>query len=147
LKGLPLAYNRDMQEDKEPVFDASDTVQLCLAAMTGLIPTITVHEERMASAVREGFLEATELADYLVEQGMPFREAHAVIGRIVLHCSKQNIRLGDLSHGDLYEFSSLFGEDALRLLDPTVMVDRRDHPGGTARARVQQALEDAKASL
>lgn len=147
LKGLPLAYNRDMQEDKEPAFDACDTVQVSLAAMSGLIPTITVDKERMASAVREGFLEATELADYLVEQGMPFREAHAVIGRIVLHCSKRDIRLGDLSHGDLQAFSSLFREDALRLLDPCVMVDRRDHPGGTARARVIEALENAKTLL
>ncbi len=147
MKGLPLTYNRDMQEDKLPLFDASDTVQLCLAAMARMIPAVEVHAGRMEAAAREGFLEATDLADYLVEKGVPFREAHHTIGRIVAHCVKHGLRLGDLPEEELRAYSGEFGADALDLLDPRAIVERRGHVGGTAALRVREALQEARAAL
>ena len=147
MKGLPLAYNRDMQEDKEPLFDAADTVQLCLPAAAGMSRAITFHGDRMAETASEGFLEATELADYLVTKGAPFREAHGIIGQIVLHLTRAKRKLPDLSLEELREFSDKFDDDALALLDLKVAVARRDHPGGTAHTRVAEALQNARRRL
>ncbi|HPC15339.1 MAG TPA: argininosuccinate lyase [Candidatus Hydrogenedentes bacterium] len=147
MKGLPLAYNRDLQEDKEPLFDASDTLQLCLAAVARMIPAIRVNAARMAEAAREGFMEATDLADALVNAGMPFRDAHAVVGRIVLHCVRNGKRLTDLSLSEIQTFSPLFNEKIRYALDMHAIVKKRDLPGGTAPRRVMAALRRAKARL
>ena len=147
MKGLPMTYNRDLQEDKEPVFDASDTLQLCLAVVAKMIPTIKVNADAMLEATQEGFLEATDLADYLVTQGMPFREAHEVIGKMVLHCTKKKIRFADLTVEEFQSFSKLFDQDVHKILDPTDIVAQRKTPGGTAPQRVRAALKSAKNRL
>ena len=147
MKGLPLTYNRDLQEDKEPAFDAADTLQICLAVVARMIPAIRVNEQRMAQATREGFMEATDLADALVGKGMPFREAHEVVGRIVLYCLRHNKRLTDLTLEELIPFSPLFDAIIVAGLCPRTLVRRRDVPGGTARKRVAEALRRAKRSL
>ena len=147
IKGLPLAYNRDMQEDKEPVFDASDTVQLCLAVTTKMIPSIRVNRDLMLAATREGFLEATDLADYLVGKGLPFREAHEVVGKLVLACTKSGRRLPELSLADLKKASPQFDRDVTALFDPMKLAQRRDVPGGTAPRRVKAALKRARRRL
>lgn len=147
MKGLPLTYNRDLQEDKEPAFDASDTLQLCLAVYVRMIPAIAVHADTMAAAAGEGFMEATDLADYLVTRGMPFREAHESIGRIVLYCIREKKRLPDLSFDEYRMFSPLFDMDVFRVLSAEAIVRRRDHFGGTAPRQVRAALKRARKRL
>jgi argininosuccinate lyase len=147
MKGLPLTYNRDLQEDKEPLFDASDTIQLCLAVVTGMIPSIRVRADAMTAAVQEGFLEATDVADYLVGKGMPFREAHGVVGRMVLHCEKHGKRLAELTTEEFRSFSPRFASDVHRCLDPESILRRRDNVGGTAPKRVRSAIRAARKAL
>lgn len=147
MKGLPLAYNRDFQEDKEPVFDVSDTVQICLEAAARMIPSIRVNTDRMALAVREGYMEATDLADALAMKGLPFREAHGIVGELVLYCEKQYKRLSDLSLDELRMFSPLFDASSLTALKPRAIAARRKAPGGTAPSRVKAALKKARRSL
>jgi len=147
MKGLPMTYNRDMQEDKEAVFDASDTVQLCLAVVARMMGEIKVNAQRTLDAAREGFMEATDLADALVRHGMPFREAHGVVGRIVVFCVKQQRRLTDLSLDELKTFSDLFDSSILAALKPQAIIARRDVPGGTARKQVVAALKRAQKNL
>jgi argininosuccinate lyase len=141
LKGLPMTYNRDLQEDKEPVFDASDTVQLCLAVMARMLPSINVHEDAMFDATQEGFLEATDLADYLAAKGLPFREAHEIVGKMVLDCTKKGLKLSDLSLDDLNAYSNMYEKDALKLMDPNALVNRRKTFGGTALTQVKKSLK------
>jgi argininosuccinate lyase len=147
LKGLPLTYNRDLQEDKERAFDAADTVQLCLEVFARMIPSIRVRREAMATATREGFMEATDLADYLVGKGLPFRAAHAIVGKLVLHCVRTGTLLPDTSLDDLRMFSPLFDTDVFAVLSPEAIVRRRDHIGGTAPRRVRAALRRARAQI
>jgi argininosuccinate lyase len=147
MKGLPMTYNRDMQEDKEPAFDAADTVELCLAVTAKMVPSIQVRRDAMLAATREGFLEATDLADYLAAKGLPFREAHEVVGKLVLACAKNGRRLPDLSIEDLKKASPLFGRDVTALFDPMTLAQRRDVPGGTAPRRVKAALKRARKRL
>ncbi|GMV90668.1 MAG: argininosuccinate lyase [Candidatus Hydrogenedentota bacterium] len=147
MKGLPMTYNRDLQEDKEPLFDASDTIQLCVAVVARMIPSIKVRPDAMIAAAREGFLEATDVADYLVGKGMPFREAHGVVGRIVLHCEKHGKRLPDLTTQEFQTFSPRFSADVHRLLDSESIVNRRDNLGATAPTRVRAALRAARKML
>ena len=147
MKGLPLTYNRDMQEDKEPAFDASDTLHLCVATVARMVPSIAIHTDAMQEATRDGFLEATDLADYLTTKGMPFREAHEVVGKLVLRCSKQDQRLADLTLEDFQNASKLFKADVQSLLDPLALIRRRDVPGGTAPKRVRAALKRARKRL
>jgi argininosuccinate lyase len=147
MKGLPLTYNRDLQEDKEPVFDTADTIQLSLAVIARMIPSIKVHDNVMVDAAGEGFLEATDLADYLVTQGMPFRQAHEVVGRMVVYCIGKDKRLPELSVEELRTFSELFDERVPAMLDLAAIVKRRDNPGGTAPRRVRAALRKAKRDL
>ena len=144
MKGLPLTYNRDMQEDKEPVFDASDTVQLCLAVVARMLPTIRFNTDAMREAAREGYLEATDVADYLVDKGVPFREAHGIVGRVVLHCVKTQKRLPELALDEFKKFSPKFERDVFRCLDPKAIVRRRDHVGGTAPRQVKAAIKRAR---
>ncbi|MCY6371936.1 argininosuccinate lyase [Clostridium ganghwense] len=117
MKGLALTYNKDMQEDKEPFFDASDTVLKCLKIMNGMLGTLKVKKENMYKAVKKGFLNATEGADYLVNKGMPFRDAHGVIGAIVLYCEENDKAIEDLSLEELKKFSDLFDEDVYDFID------------------------------
>ena len=147
LKGLPLTYNRDLQEDKEPAFDTSDTVQLCLAVITRMIPSILVRPDRMLAATQDGYLEATDLADYLVVKGMPFREAHEVVGRLVLDCSKRRLKFSELGLSEFKRFSDLFELDVVPMLAPEEIVRRRDSYGGTAQKRVKAALNRARKSI
>jgi argininosuccinate lyase len=147
MKGLPLTYNRDLQEDKEPVFDASDTLQLCLKVVARMIPSIRVDADRMAQAAREGYMEATDLADALVEKGVPFRDAHQIVGKIVLHCSKQKRPLSDLTLDEFCVFSPLFDREVMSLLDARAIVKRRNTFGGTSPRQVMAALMRARRSL
>ncbi|HCL4548612.1 argininosuccinate lyase [Clostridium botulinum] len=117
MKSLPLAYNKDMQEDKEPFFDAKDTVISCLKVMEGIISTLKVNKENLMKSVKKGFLNATEAADYLVNKGMAFRDAHKVIGEIVIYCEDKNSVIEDLSLEELKQFSDLFCEDIYRFID------------------------------
>ena len=147
MKGLPLTYNRDLQEDKEPVFDASDTLQLCLKVVARMIPSIHVDADRMAQAAREGYMEATDLADALVEKGVPFRDAHQIVGKIVLLCSKQKRPLSDLTLDEFCVFSPLFDREVMSLLDARAVVKRRNTFGGTSPRQVMAALKRARRSL
>ncbi len=147
MKGLPMTYNRDMQEDKPPVFDASDTLQLCLAVVTRMLSSVRVDRDNMLRATEHGFLEATDLADYLARKGTPFREAHDAIGHLVLRCIRQKCRFSDLTLVDFKQISVLFEEDVFALLTPEAIVAARKTIGGTARTRVRQALRRARQRL
>jgi len=141
LKGLPLAYNKDMQEDKEAVFDAFDTTSASLRVTATVLRNLRVNEERVVAASSSGYMNATELADYLVRKGMPFREAHEVVGRIVMRA----IELGkELEQMDLGEFSPLIGEDVYEALSLESTLAAKRQIGGTARGRVDEALEEAR---
>jgi argininosuccinate lyase len=144
LKGLPLAYNKDLQEDKEPLFDAFDTVHDCLRIMTGVIRTLHIHGDRMRLATRRGYLTATDLADYLVGRGLPFREAHGVVAGLVRRCETTGRTLEDLSPDELRQASPAFAADARAALDLDRAVARRAVPGGTAPERVAEALAEAR---
>jgi len=117
MKGLPLAYNKDMQEDKEPFFDGVDTVIKCLMVMNGMLSTMKINKEVMFDSVKKGFLNATEGADYLVNKGMAFRDAHGVIGAIVLYCEEKNTPIEDLTLAELKSFSDLFDNDIYEFID------------------------------
>jgi argininosuccinate lyase len=136
IKGLPLAYNKDLQEDKEPLFDAVDQVLLALAAVTGMIATATFVPERMQAAADDPALSATDLAEWLVAAGTPFREAHAIVGGLV-----RESLAGDESLATLVEHHARFGPDAAALVAPGVAVRRRTTPGGAGPAPVHVQLE------
>ena len=147
LKGLPLAYNKDMQEDKEPAFDAVDTYTDSLHAMTGMLATMRVNAERMRAGALGGFMAATDLADYLAVRGVPFREAHEIVGRLVLACEREGRTLQELTLEELQAASSSFGGDALSAVDVHAVVARRDTYGGTAPGRVAEQLSGVRARL
>ncbi|TDB38861.1 MAG: argininosuccinate lyase [Actinobacteria bacterium] len=147
LKALPLAYNKDMQEDKEPAFDAIDTLADALTAAEGMLSTMRVNAARMAEGACGGFMAATDLADYLAAHGMPFREAHEVVGKLVLACERDGRTLQQLTHAELVSASPVFGEDALAAVDIATVVSRRITEGGTAPARVAEQLLQAAAAL
>ncbi len=147
LKGLPLAYNKDMQEDKEALFDARDTLVKSLVVFNAMLSTCTFKDENMARGAAGGFTNATDAADYLVKKGMPFRDAHAVIGHLVLHCVKENKAILDLSLEELKAFSPLFEQDVFEACSMHACVTLRDVPGGPAPARVQQSIDAGKAWL
>jgi argininosuccinate lyase len=147
LKGLPLAYNKDLQEDKELVFDSLDTLIDCLRVAQVVVRTLKVNRAAASAAVEEGFLNATDLADYLVRKGMPFRKAHELVGRIVLQCESQKLELQQLSLEQYQAFSSLIGEDVYAALSLQGSINARSVVGGTATARVTEALEQAEKNL
>ncbi len=147
LKGLPLAYNKDMQEDKEGVFDAVDTLSDSLVVMTGMIRTMTVNADAMRKGAHGGFMAATDLADYLVGKGMPFRDAHAVVGRLVLECEKRGKTLQELSVDELKQADSLFDAGALDAVDIDKIVARRITAGGTGHDAVKVQLDQARERL
>ncbi len=147
VKGLPLTYNRDLQEDKEPVFDALDTVKASLAITAELLANTAFDRERLREATRGGFMTATDLADYLVRRNMPFREAHGVVGRIVARCQERGIELADMTLEEMREFSDLIGPDVLDVLSVEGSVNSRVSAGGTAQVRVEEALARAEQQL
>ncbi len=147
LKGLPLTYNRDLQEDKAIVFNAVDTTLASLSAMSQLVETATFNAERMSQSLVRDFSTATDLADYLVQKGLPFREAHRVVGQLVLHLSEQGKGLEDATLDDLRLFSEKFDTDALEILQPEKSVERRKELAGTAKRSVQRQLRQAKSEL
>ena len=148
MKGQPLAYNKDNQEDKEPVFDIVDTLGPTLAIMTDLIAGgIEADAARMRAAASEGFATATDLADYLVRKGVPFRDAHEVVAQAVRHAESEHRDLSELPLASLQRFSSLIGEDVYVVLTLEGSVASRAHPGGTAPEQVLAAIRAARASL
>lgn len=140
MKGTPLAYNRDFQEDKEGMFDAADTLLHCLEITAALLPGVTVHADRMRQAAEQGFILATDLADYLVKKGLPFRQAHQVVGRIVRHCLNQGRILSDLTLSELKKFSPRFQKDVAAVLSLEASLRARAVIGGTAPARVRREI-------
>ncbi len=147
LKGLPLSYNRDLQEDKEALFDALDTVTAALQVLTELIKGLTVHRAALARAAGSGYLLATELADYLVAKGVPFREAHHTTGQLVRACIDSKRGLRDLTLADLRNFSEHFEKDALDVLTVEGAIERKGQVGGTARKQVEARLKALEKAL
>jgi argininosuccinate lyase len=146
-KGLPLTYNRDLQEDKEPVFDTATTLRDCLEVTSGVVSGLRIHVERMREAASDPMLLATDLAERLVVEGVPFRDAHEAVGRVVGHCLEKDVDLRSLSREDLEAFHPAFPADARDLVDLEGALEGRSLPGGTARVRVSEALELAEREL
>ena len=144
MKGLPLAYNKDMQEDKEAVFDTVDTVKICLQIASIVLKNMRVNEAKTRAAATKGYLNATELADYLVLKGVPFRTAHDAVGRVVLHAIAQNKELGELELKDFQQFSGAIEKDVFEALSLEQTLASKNQIGGTAPERVYEALEAAK---
>jgi argininosuccinate lyase len=144
MKGLPLSYNRDMQEDKEPLFDTVDTLKGCLEVYERLIPRLKVNRTAMEKAVTTGFLNATDMADYLVTKGITFRDAHRCSGEVVRYALGQDKELHELTLKELRAFSKVFAEDVFEVLSPLQMINRRLSAGGTARKNVVRAIQKAK---
>jgi len=147
LKSLPLAYNKDMQEDKEPAFDAIDTLADSLRAVEGMVASMRVNVDAMRSGATGGFMAATDLADYLAAHGMPFREAHEVVGKIVLACEREGRTLQQLTLEELRTASPVFGDDSLAAVDLDAIVARRTTAGGTGHERVTEQLAAAREVL
>jgi argininosuccinate lyase len=147
LKGLPLSYNRDLQEDKEPVFDAANTLRQTLDVLAPMLKAIKFRPERMRAAAADGFLNATDLADYLVRKGVPFREAHETVGRIVRECVDSGQRLEGLPLDRLRYFSRAFEADVFKYISLDACVDRRRSAGGTSSRLVAEAIRRAKQTL
>ena len=144
LKGLPLTYNKDMQEDKEGMFDTVHTLTGSLKIFAGMIETMSVGKEAMESAVHQDFSNATELADYLAAKGIPFREAHEIVGKLVLLCINKNCYLLDLSLTELKQACPEIDEDVYGILSPREAVRRRNSYGGTGFEQVRNQMEKAR---
>ncbi len=147
MKGLPLAYNKDMQEDKELSFDAIDTVKGCLALFTGMISTTTFRKDVMESSAKSGFTNATDAADYLVSHGVPFRDAHTIVGQLVLLCLDKGIALDDLSLEEFRAVSPVFGEDIYEAISMETCVKRRITTGAPGQDAMKQAIQVYKRRL
>jgi len=143
MKGQPLTYNRDSQEDKEPLFDSADSLEACLDVFIGMVPQMKFHRKNMRAAATAGYTTATDLADYLVRQGMAFRDAHEVVGRAVAYAVAEDIALEEVPLDRMREFSPLIGEEVYAVLDPAGSVASRNHVGGTAPERVREAAVTA----
>ncbi|RLC31943.1 MAG: argininosuccinate lyase [Deltaproteobacteria bacterium] len=144
MKSLPLAYDRDMQEDKQPMMDAVDTLQACIEVVTGMLPRLKFNSETMRAAASKGFLNATDMADYLVMKGVPFREAHSSVGQAVSYALDHKKELQELTLEELKKFSGFIDEDIFDVLTVEQMIDRRKSAGGTATANVKAAIEAAE---
>jgi argininosuccinate lyase len=147
MKGQPLAYNKDNQEDKEPLFDTADTLRDTLRIFADMVPGIKVKPEAMRAALRQGYATATDLADYLVKKGLPFRDAHEAVARATRECERRGCDISELSLGDLRGFSPLVADDVFAVLTVEGSLAARDHIGGTAPAQVQQAILRARKRL
>ena len=146
MKSLPLAYNKDMQEDKPPVFDAVDTLKASIGIFTEMISTITFNKDTMRAAVKNGFMNATDAADYLVRKGIPFRDCYEIIGRIVLHCVNNNTAIEDIPLETLREFSDKFDEDIYENITAEACVNAKKSKGSTSFASVREQLAAIKNS-
>ena len=144
MKGLPLAYNKDMQEDKEPVFDAVDTVKMCLPVFTGMLSTMRVLPEKMRRAAGGGFINATDCADYLAKKGMPFRDAYTTVGNLVYYCGQQGKLLEELSLEELQKISPLFGEDVYEALRLETCMGQRSSYGGPAVEETTRQIQELR---
>jgi argininosuccinate lyase len=142
LKGLPSTYDKDLQEDKQPVFQATDTLLAIMPVLAGAIKTVAIHPERMLAAIDPSMM-ATDLADYLVQKGMPFREAHAAAGRAVRMAAEKNVSLDQLTLNDLQTLGA-FDADVVHVFDPMRSVEKRNTTGGTAPEAVKKQLVKAK---
>ena len=147
MKGLPLAYNRDLQEDKEPVFDAIDNLALLLPAMTGLVATLTFHTDRLAALAPQGFALATDIAEWLVRQRVPFREAHELAGACVRLCEERGIELAELTDADFAAISPRLLPEVRSVLTVAGSLASRSGYGGTAPGRVAEQLVRLRAAL
>ena len=147
MKGLPLTYNKDMQEDKESLFDAVDTVEKCLMVMTRLLEELSFNKKVMKNAIDKGYLVATDLADYLVGQGLTFRKAHQIVGEMVLYAIDQKKEFNQLTLDEMNRFSKEIDNDVYAWLDPAQCVKRRNLPGGTAPERVRKSIKKAKREI
>ena len=144
MKGIPLAYNKDMQEDKEPIFDAIDTVKLCLPVFCDMISTMTVKKENMLKGAKGGFTNATDVADYLVKKGVPFRDAHAIVGKLVFYAISKDKALDDLKIEEFREFSDKIDADIYDAISMETCVNGRTVIGGPAKSTVENAIAEAK---
>jgi argininosuccinate lyase len=147
MKALPLAYNHDMQEDKKPLFDTVSTLESSLFLMSKMIETMQINKEKMEKGTKDDFSTATELADYLVKKGLSFREAHKLVGKIVLYCLENNNHLENLALSELKAFHKSFDEKTLKILTPQAAVKAKDSYGGTSLKRVEESIKSAKATL
>lgn len=144
LKGLPLAYNKDMQEDKEQIFDALDTVKMCLPVFCGMLATMKINKNAMLEGAKGGFTNATDVADYLVKKGLPFRDAHAVVGKMVAYCLDTNKVIDSLTMDEFKDFSLLFDEDIYTAISLETCVNMRKIPGGPAMDTMKSVIEGYK---
>ena len=144
MKGIPLAYNKDMQEDKEPIFDAIDTVKLCLPVFRDMLLTMTVRKENMLKGAKGGFTNATDVADYLVKKGMPFRDAHEVVGKLVFYSISKDKSLDELTIDEFKEFSDIIEEDVYDAISMETCVNGRTVIGGPAKETVEKAIDIAE---
>ena len=142
MKALPLAYNKDMQEDKEALFDAIDTVELCLPVFAAMLDSLTTRPRDMAKAASGGFINATDCADYLTKKGLPFREAYMIVGRLVNLCTKTGDTLDTLALKDFRAISSLFDKDVYQALDLRTCVNERKVYGGPAKESVETQIQN-----
>ena len=147
MKGIPLAYNKDMQEDKEPIFDALDTVKLCLPVFCDMIATMTIKKDNMLKGSKGGFTNATDVADYLVKKGLPFREAHEVVGRMVFYAIEKDIALDELTMDEFKDFSQNIEEDIYDAISMETCVNDRKLIGGPAKETVEKAIKSAQEYL
>ena len=147
MKGIPLAYNKDMQEDKEMVFDAIDTVKDCLTLFTGMIRTMQFKKDRMEASAKNGFTNARDAADYLVNHGVPFRDAHGIVGQLVLYCIQKGIALDDMELSEFQEISPVFEEDIYEAIRMDTCVNKRVTTGAPGKAAMEEAIESYKKYL
>ena len=147
MKGLPLAYNKDMQEDKEFTFDAIDTTKGCISLFTGMIDTMTFNKGVMEESAKNGFTNATDAADYLVNHGVPFRDAHGIVGQLVLMCIEKNISLDDLSLEEYKSVSPVFEEDIYQAISLKTCVEKRLTKGAPGSKVMLEAIRECEAYL
>lgn len=147
LKGLPMTYNRDLQEDKEPLFDSIDTIKLCLEGMEEMIRTMTVNNEKMGQSVYSNFSTATDLADYLVMKGVPFRQSHEIVGNIVRYCEETGKDFFSLRAADIGHFSDAIGDDITDILNPELSTERKRSIGSTARKECLAQIRELRSIL
>ena len=147
MKGIPLAYNKDMQEDKELTFDAIDTVKGCLALFTGMISTMTFRKDVMEASAKNGFTNATDAADYLVNHGVAFRDAHGIVGQLVLFCIGKGIALDDMSLEEFQAISPVFKEDIYEAISLKTCVEKRMTIGAPGQEAMRRVIEIYKRKL
>lgn len=147
MKGLPLAYNKDMQEDKELTFDAIDTVKGCILLFTGMISSMTFRKDVMERSAKNGFTNATDAADYLVKHGVPFRDAHGIVGRLVLHCLDKGIALDDMTLEEFKAISPVFEADIYEAISMKTCVEKRTTIGAPGEDAVKQVIQIYKKKL